>query len=540
MTSVLLLSAILLPGIPGEEPKVRPSRLEVRVDPRVELLSLVMRLAGNPEYTRAADSEHVRALDERFKPFAEHEVVKLVRQLRRFSGISYDAPQTLAAHLSRDPALDLLVPLEPWPVGLDSRWMTANLPVFLEKLRAFARESRFFEIFESRRPFFEKLEAVYREAAEKENAIPWFDGLFGERPAARFTLVPAPLAGQNNYGVRAVLADGSESLYQILGVTAYEPSGDPRLGSGFVPLLVHEMAHSYCNPLIDLHIVALSGPGEKLFRQTEEAMKKQAYGTGRTVLCESFVRACVVLHALERGGEGAAAKALADEESRSFFWTGELVETLRRFRAAPPPSGRLADFMPEVVAAFEKAAAKDWKRERLPFRGPHNAVIGAPDLLFVRPDPCPEPLRKFLDDVHGRFYEKKGVKSVKASEVAAETAAARSLVLYGTPATNPLLERVASAAGWEIGAARIRLGDRVLEGENLVLLACWPSPFGERRAVGVYAAASPELLEGINGVFHGPTDWVVARRGPGGKFETVARGDFPKDLANRWGRLPAE
>jgi hypothetical protein len=58
--------------------------------------------------------------------------------------------------------------------------------------------------------------------------------------------------------------------------------------------------------------------------------------------------------------------------------------------------------------------------------------------------------------------------------------------------------------------------------------------------VGVYAAASLELLDGINGVFHGPTDWVVARRGPGGKFEAVARGDFPKDLANRWGRLAAE
>jgi hypothetical protein len=538
MTVLLLATALVLPGSP--QAAAPPSRLEVRVDPRVELLSTVMRLAGNPEYTRAADSDHVRALDEHFKPFAEHEVVLLVRQLRRFAGISYDAPQSLAAHLSPEPALDLLVPLEPWPAGLDSRWMTANLPVFLEKLRAFARESRSSEFFASRRSFFEKLEATYREAAEKEDAIAWFDGLFGARPGARFTLVPAPLAGPNNYGVRAVLADGSESLYQILGITAYEPSGAPRPGSGFVPLFVHEIAHSYCNPLIDAHYGALLAAGEKLFGQTEEAMKKQAYGKGRTVLCESFVRACVVLHALERGGEGAAVKALADEESRSFLWTADLVETLRKFRAAPPASGRLADFMPEVVAAFERAAAKDWKQERLPFRGPHNGVLGAPDLLFVRPDPCPEPLRKFLDGVHGRFYEKKEVKSVKASEVAAETAASRSLVLYGTPAANPLVERVAKAAGWEIGARRLRLGDRVFEGENLVLIACWPSPFGERRAVGVYAAASLELLDGINGVFHGPTDWVVARRGPGGKFEAVARGDFPKDLANRWGRLAAE
>lgn len=538
MTLLLIAPAIVLSGLSQAE--APPSRLEVRVDPRVELLCTVMRLAGNPEYKRAADSDHVRALDEHFKPFAEHEVVLLVRRLRGFAGISYDAPQSLAAHLSPEPALELLVPLEPWPAGLDSRWMTANLPVFLEKLRAFARESRFFELFASQRPFHEKLEAAYREAAASEDAIGWFDGLFGARPGARFTLVPAPLAGPSNYGVRAVLPDGSESLYQILGITSYEPSGAPRPGSGFVPLLVHEMAHSYCNPLVAAHFNVLMAPGEKLFGQTEEAMRKQAYGTGRTVLCESFVRACVVLHALERGGEGAAVKALADEEERSFLWTGDLVETLRRFRAAPQPSGRLADSMPEVVAAFERAAAKDWKRERLPFRGPHNAVIGAPDLLFVRPDPCPEPLLKYLGEIHGRFYEKKGVKSVKASEVTGETAAAHSLVLYGTPGTNPLLERVAREAGWEIGAARLRLGNRVFEGEGLVLLACWPSPFGEGRAVGVYAAADAGALDGVNGVFHGPTDWVVARRGPGGKFETMAKGDFPKDLANRWGKLPAE
>jgi len=35
-------------------------------------------------------------------------------------------------------------------------------------------------------------------------------------------------------------------------------------------------------------------------------------------------------------------------------------------------------------------------------------------------------------------------------------------------------------------------------------------------------------------VFHGPDDWVVARRGPDGRFTIVAKGDFPRTRDGRW------
>ncbi len=44
---------------------------------------------------------------------------------------------------------------------------------------------------------------------------------------------------------------------------------------------------------------------------------------------------------------------------------------------------------------------------------------------------------------------------------------------------------------------------------------------------------------GINGVRHGPTDWVGARALGGGRLEVVESGDFPKDLKGNWGELPA-
>jgi hypothetical protein len=58
LLAVVLCSGLCLVPAPAQQP-ARPSSqpaqspaIEVRVDPRVELLSIVFRLAGNPEYSQ--------------------------------------------------------------------------------------------------------------------------------------------------------------------------------------------------------------------------------------------------------------------------------------------------------------------------------------------------------------------------------------------------------------------------------------------------------------------------------------------------------
>ncbi len=543
MTLLPFLGALLLQPAP-QEPAARAApadRIEIRVDPRVELLAVVMRLAKSPPYTAGAESAYLRAVDAHFGRFAEHAAVRRAIALRRESSISFDAPQSLAVHLSPDAALAPLVPLDPFPETLEPRWRNADVPAFLADLRDFARESGFFEFFASQRAFYDGVEAVYREAARQDDVAGWFDGLFGPRPGARFTLVPGLLHGGSSFGVRATLPDGAESLYQILGVDRFDASGRPVLGPWFLGLLVHEAAHSYVNPIVGARMAELGEAGAALFGQVEAAMRQQAYTDARIVLCESLVRACVVLHALERRGESAAASALGDEESRAFLWTAPIVDALRRFRAHPPASKRFEDHMPVVVAAFREAAKIDWTKQVLPFRGPINAVFTAPGrLLVVRPDPLPAPAAGYLDRVFGLVFEKKGAERASAPEVAPERAAGRPLVLYGSPDTNPLLARIAEDAGWSFEAKRLRVGARVFEGEGLALVACWRSPFDPSRPVVAYASASADALSGIHDFQHGTTDWVVTRVGANGRHAVVAQGNFPKDLANRWSRLGAK
>ena len=99
---------------------------QVTVDPRVELLSVVFRLAGNDEYNQGRVPSYVSAVEEHFGEFRDNPVVVTARLLRWKRGVSYDAVMSLAVHLRDAESLEEAVPFEPRPAELDKRWRIAE------------------------------------------------------------------------------------------------------------------------------------------------------------------------------------------------------------------------------------------------------------------------------------------------------------------------------------------------------------------------------------------------------------------------------
>jgi len=100
---------------------------EVSADPRVELFSIIFRLAGNPEYCRSIVLAYVKDADKYFKPFRSHDVILLAKKLRSTRDVSYNAPMSLAIHLNDATELKERIPLQPRPASLDRRWQPAEL-----------------------------------------------------------------------------------------------------------------------------------------------------------------------------------------------------------------------------------------------------------------------------------------------------------------------------------------------------------------------------------------------------------------------------
>ena len=340
-------------------PPVHPPPVQVLVDPRVELVSIVFRLAGHPEYNRGRIPSYVADVEERFGSLRGHPVVELARRLRHDRGVSFDACMSLAVHLADVESCAERVPFEPRPVDLDARWRPQEARDFTAHLRDFAKVGRFAEFFTAHRKLYDTAETRMRTLLGKDGHLEWFDQFFGERPGARFTVALALLNGPNNYGPHCLLPDGKDDLYCILGAWARDAEGLPVfVGSEAVQTVVHEFVHSYANPFVDRHAAELKPAAETLFAQVSEGMGRQAYGNWKTMLYESLVRACTIRYVRRHQGQFAALVKINEEKRRQFLWAGELSDLLGEYESQRGRYATLESFAPRVVAFFNAYADK--------------------------------------------------------------------------------------------------------------------------------------------------------------------------------------
>ena len=330
-----------------------PPPLEVGVDPRVELLCIIFRLAGKPEYNCGLVPTYLADIDQHFATARQHPVIKLTRELGAMVG--FDAPMHLAVHLNDADHLALRLPLKPWPEGLDQRWRSAKLKEFLSQARRFVREAKFDE-------FYRAHQGLYAETAERarrllitEGRLDWFDAFFGPRPGVRFRFVPGLINGGCCYGARVKLG-AEEEVYCILGVTRCDNDGQPVFDSNDLATVAHEFCHSYVGPALSGWAKRLEPSGQRLFTTVADRMQRMAYGDWMTMINESIVRAAVVRYLAATQGPEAATRQVREETARGFLWMDGLSQLLGECEAQRERYPAFRAFMPRIVEFFDQTA----------------------------------------------------------------------------------------------------------------------------------------------------------------------------------------
>ncbi len=333
--------------------------LETRVDPRVELLSIVFRLAGNPEYAmESSASPYADAVEEVFGPFREHPTVHMARELREARGISFDAVMSLAVHLDDDVAHPRpRTALDPRPPLLERRWTIDDAERFIEALSVFVSDTGFAGFVADHRELYAKAAAAFSPVVNARDYVGWFDRFFGSRPQGRFLVVIGMLNGWGNYGVSMRHQDGREEITPVIGVSTWDADGVPVAGAGITGTIVHEFCHAYTNALVDANASSLATAGDALFERNAEVMRRQAYGSGQTVLYESLVRAVVVHFMRAMDGDAAGERQARMEMASGFKWVKSLGELVAEYDVARATYETFDAFMPRVVAFFDDTVA---------------------------------------------------------------------------------------------------------------------------------------------------------------------------------------
>jgi hypothetical protein len=95
--------------------------------------------------------------------------------------------------------------------------------------------------------------------------------------------------------------------------------------------------------------------------------------------------------------------------------------------------------------------------------------------------------------------------------------------MYGTTEGNLLLAKYIKGMPFTIEHNKV-VADKVYEVENLRFITAWPNPHNVNRGFLIYTAQKAEDIPGINSIFHGPTDYVIAQ-----DLKMLQSGDYKKD-----------
>ena len=354
----LLLCAIAAPALALAQ--TPPVAIAATVHEPLELLCVAARFAGYPEYQpHRREPAYGRDVAAHFAGGKAHALVERLRALRQRHGIGYDAVAGLAVHLGPLPDLAPRTPLAPRPAMLDARWDGADPDGVRALLVDFAQSTDAATFFAGKRAFYAEAERRLAQRLAGSKALPWFDAFFGARAGASCVAVVGLQCGGHNYGVSVQHADGApDALRPVFGCWRFDGDGVPEFGPELLPLFVHELCHGYTNPVVERHFARLQDAGDRLFAAKATAMRRQAYANGRTVLCETFVRACVIRCVYDTEGEPAARKQAAQEAREHFPWAAELAAQLGDYQRDRAKYPTFDDFVPQIAAALDAIAAK--------------------------------------------------------------------------------------------------------------------------------------------------------------------------------------
>lgn len=338
-------------------PAARPA-LRARVDPRIELMSIIFRLAGNPEYNMpCSNSPYSYAVEKHFGRFNSHPVIRKAKELRNQRGICFDAVPTLAVHLTDAAELKEKIPFDPLPPRLDPRWKPNEAREFLELLRQFVEDSDFAGFVEAHRPLYVASAIRMNQVLRRYDIRRWLDEYFGVQPEAEYGVIVGLLVGGGNYGTSVQYPDGREEITPVIGCAHFDEHGIPVIDdAAWLPTIVHEFCHPYSNPLFQKNPEPFRRAGTKLFERNRQAMASQAYGSWQAVICETLVRASVVRYLAVNHGKEIAAKELKEQQGRSFKWLPGLCDKLEEYEARRDRYPTFEQFLPEVARYLDSYA----------------------------------------------------------------------------------------------------------------------------------------------------------------------------------------
>ncbi|MDR2579867.1 MAG: DUF4932 domain-containing protein [Fibromonadaceae bacterium] len=322
------------------------------VDKRVELLSIVFRLAERPEYSSNEFKLYSDRIERYFEAYKNHELIQFAKKIINEKDISYDGAMWMATHLDDD--LNLLTDVNDiWQQ--DPRWTKENVEKFVPLLQKFNNDTKFNQ-------FFENNADLYAETTKRFDLIfvqvdlDWCFAFFGKEPTGTFIIKIGLNNGTSCYGTNVDYINGNREVYAIMGVGSVYNAGLPEFSKLYdLPVLIHEFSHPFVDHLTKKYSDMFLESGEKMFSVAKDVINIEAYPTWEVVLDEVLVFASTIKYMKDNDFE----QWMIDGWIRwlkvefGFFWIEELVGELESYDNQRINYPTLESYMPKLSMAYK-------------------------------------------------------------------------------------------------------------------------------------------------------------------------------------------
>jgi hypothetical protein len=326
-----------------------------KVDKRVELLSIVFRLAGNKEYNATFFKSYTDKVENHFNAYKEHELIKFSRSLRENKSISYEAVVSMAIVLddNLNPMIDFSSTLP------DKRWTKNDANKFIKLLKAFYKDAECEKFFRENMELFQEVSNRF-DSVYKTLDLNWFQSFYENKAEENFKIIVSLGCGGNNYGPSYTLPNTKKEVFAIMGTWKVDESGMPIYEKDeYLPTIIHEFNHSFVNPLLAKNEKAFEENGKEIYNSVGYEMNQQAYGSWQIMLNEALVRASVIKYFVDHSANEAEIQMMINKESNNgFIWIKGLVDELTKYDNQRNIYPTLESYVPELLNAYKIFAKK--------------------------------------------------------------------------------------------------------------------------------------------------------------------------------------
>ncbi|MDP3540995.1 MAG: DUF4932 domain-containing protein, partial [Elusimicrobiota bacterium] len=335
-------------GQKGPPAAGEPAEVVMKVDPRVELLS-VLRMLGRPsEPSPGPASPYRRDAERWFSACSTHPAVALASALPAESG-GFDLPAELVLRLSDPPDM---YAREPVPQGyLEAAGGEEGADRFIQTLNDFTGECRFAAFLDAHRVDY----AAFASQAESE-------ALASISPKAVQAYVGAPMSARYYFALAPLLSERSAANFSLpqhdrVEEVRLRPArwsqahGYQFLLNHFGSSLAHELVHTVTNPLVaDFDAKGAKAPA---------GCNDQTGNSWSGCIQEHLVYA-VTMRILARDlGEALYGEMVDLYKLRGFPYLGLLGQRLKEYEADRVRYRTLKEFYPRLEAVFAESLPKE-------------------------------------------------------------------------------------------------------------------------------------------------------------------------------------